>query len=127
MKKAALGIVAHNDKILLVHRKWHPILWAPAGGYLDPGETEKETVYREIWEETGVKCEVLDKIHTFTYKDEYSHSLIIVYACKYLSGNLTCSFESQDVQWFDIDKLPQPLSPDPSIFKKALEYINKNW
>ncbi|TCO75175.1 NUDIX hydrolase [Marinisporobacter balticus] len=125
MKTAALGIVVNKNEILLVHRKWHPILWAPAGGFIDPGETEEEAVVREIGEETGVKSQVLEKIHDFIYDNGYDVSHIHVYACQYISGSLECSFESNDVKWFPIDHLPHPISPEKYVFDKAIEISKK--
>ncbi|WZL71829.1 NUDIX hydrolase [Clostridiaceae bacterium 35-E11] len=125
MKTAAIGIVVKNNEVLLVNRKFPPKLWAPPGGFLDPGETPEETVSREVWEETGVTCEVIGKVHEFDYHDAYNDSHIDVYVCKYLSGELECSFESLDVHWFDIAHLPTPISPESSIFEMAVQQMNR--
>lgn len=116
MSKAAMGIVIKDNQILLVNRKFPPKLWSPPGGFMDPGESPEETVTREVWEETGITCEVMTKVHEFTYHQSH----ILVYACKYISGSLQCSFESIDLGWFDMDHLPNPLSPELEVFKKAM-------
>lgn len=120
MKTAAIGVVIKENEILLVHRRFYPQLWAPPGGFLDPGETPEETVKREIWEETGVHCQVFSKVYEFDFNDSH----ILVYACKYLSGDLQLSYESLDVNWFDINQLPSPLSPEATVFIDALRIIN---
>lgn len=119
MKIAAMGIVIKDNQVLLVNRKWHPKLWSPPGGFVDAGETEEQAVYREVWEETGVICQVIGKVHELVY--ENSH--VVIYACSYLSGELQCSFESFEVRWFEIDRLPSPLSPDITVFENALRTI----
>ncbi|WP_129596114.1 NUDIX hydrolase [Anaerophilus nitritogenes] len=125
MQTAGLGIVIKENDILLVHRKWYPMIWGPPGGFSDPGETIEETICREVFEETGIECKALEEIHDFTYKDEYSHSHIHVYACEYIAGEIQCSFESKEVKWFTIDTLPTPLSPEKKIFQKAMELIKQ--
>ncbi|QZY53658.1 NUDIX hydrolase [Crassaminicella profunda] len=124
MKTAAIGIVIKNNEVLLVKRRWHPMVWAPPGGFLDPGETQVETVLREVWEETGVQCKALEKVYDFVYDNGYGKSHIHVYACEYISGDLQCSFESSEVKWFPIEHLPHPISPEKPIFQKAIEILN---
>lgn len=119
MNIAAIGIVLKDQEILLVKRRFPPVLWSPPGGFLDPGEEPEETVQREVCEETGIDCEVIGKIHEFTHKN----SKILVYACQYISGYLQCSFESTTLGWFDIEELPAPISPDVHIFKSAITYL----
>ena len=54
-----VGGVAINQKneILLIQerRQPEPKLWKLPGGFMDPGETIKISVEREVLEETGVK------------------------------------------------------------------------
>lgn len=121
MKLAAFGIVIKDNEVLLVNRRFPPQLWAPPGGFIDPGESPEETVRRETWEETGVVCEVFSKIYEF----DYNESHLLVYLCRYISGELKCSYESLDVGWFNIDKLPTPISPDDTIFSRAIELVQK--
>ncbi|QXM05604.1 NUDIX hydrolase [Crassaminicella indica] len=125
MKTAAIGIVIKDNEILLVKRRWHPMVWSPPGGFLDPGETHTETVVREVWEETGIKCKVIEKIYDFVYDNGYDKSHVHVYACKYISGELKCSFESSDVKWFPIGHLPNPISPEKAIFEKAISTVHQ--
>ncbi len=121
MRIVPLGIVVDNDKILLVHRRFPPILWGPPGGFTEDNETLQEAVEREVLEECGIQCETVCQIHEFDAHDTH----IIVFACRYLSGNLRCSYESTDLGWFTIHNLPQPISPEKDIFQKAIKIVNK--
>jgi 8-oxo-dGTP diphosphatase len=123
MKTAAMGIVVRNKEILLVKRRFPPLVWSPPGGFIDLGEIPEETVRRETWEETGIVCNVLNQIHSLIYNN-YSH--IKVYACQYISGSPKISYESIDIGWFDISKLPSPISPEIEVFKKAVECVSVN-
>lgn len=119
MRTVPLGIVVHNNQVLLVHRRFPPLVWGPPGGFTEENETLQETVKREINEECGIICEVFDEIHRF----KAYNTNVVVYACKYISGNLRCSYESKDLGWYLLDELPEPLSPEKTIFKKALDAI----
>lgn len=123
MNKAVLGIVIKNDKFLLVHRKWPPCTWGPPGGFVDNTECEQKAVYREILEETQIKCQVFDKIHNFYYSDAYYNTNINVYACKYLDGDLAFDKESIDAGWFTLNELPKYVSPKKDIFIQAYNII----
>ena len=51
--------VVTRDKVMLVfHRKQNR--WLPPGGHILAGETPDEAVVREVWEELGMKVEVVD-------------------------------------------------------------------
>ena len=121
MKEAAIGIIIFNSKTLLVNRRFPPKVWAPPGGFPDFGENHEEAVVREAQEETGIQCKVISKIHEF----EYNQSNISVYACQYISGELSCSYESLEVAWFEIDNLPSPISPERKIFHMAYRVISQ--
>ena len=54
----ATGFVVHQDHVLL---HWHPKVraWLPPGGHIDRNEDPVEAVLREIYEEAGVRAEVV--------------------------------------------------------------------
>lgn len=61
-----------NKKFLLI-KKFDPLLdkftWRLVKGGIDPGETEVETVKREVFEEVGLKSiEVVRKLHYYEYQ-----------------------------------------------------------
>lgn len=121
MRVVPLGIVVQNGKFLLVHRRFPPVLWGPPGGFTEENESLNDAVQREVYEECGINCEAIARIYEF---DAYN-AHIVVFACKYISGKLRCSYESTDLGWFKIDELPEPLSPDKFIFETAREVIDQ--
>ena len=50
--------VVHERQILLLrHRKLG--LWLPPGGHVEPNELPDDAAVREVWEEAGVRCELV--------------------------------------------------------------------
>lgn len=59
----ATGFVLNKagDRILFIfHKKLQ--IWLPPGGHIDDGELPHEAVVREVFEETGVRAEIVDPI-----------------------------------------------------------------
>jgi 8-oxo-dGTP diphosphatase len=54
-----LGFITHGDKVLMLHRSKPPNqgLWNGVGGHLEPGETPRACILREIREETGFELD----------------------------------------------------------------------
>lgn len=50
-------IVNENAVLLRLHEKYD--IWTGPGGHLDPGEDSNEAVLREVWEEVGLKIELV--------------------------------------------------------------------
>jgi len=72
---------------------------------MEKGETPKETVIREIKEETGIDAEVsrLTGIYTKPEQDD----LVFVFECKFIKGKIGASDEADDVRYFDVSELPK--------------------
>lgn len=50
--------VVHDGKVLLhFHEKLNR--WLPPGGHIEPNELPDEAAVREVWEETGVTCNLI--------------------------------------------------------------------
>lgn len=47
------------DGRLLLHRHAKLGIWLPCGGHLEPGETPDEAAVREVFEESGVRVELV--------------------------------------------------------------------
>ncbi len=65
--QAAGGIVRSDDnRFAVVHRPRYDD-WSLPKGKLDPGETFEEAALREVWEETGLRCELVRELPPVHY------------------------------------------------------------
>jgi len=53
----ASGLVVENGKVLLIFHS-HIKRWLQPGGHIDAGETPIDAAIREVYEETGLVCEL---------------------------------------------------------------------
>lgn len=113
--KIAVGAVVGNERgeILLIKRADSGI-WLYPTGWADIGYSASEVAVKEVEEETGIECEVVQLIAVldglrlgFTRIPLYS----LVFHCRAVSGELRCHpLECEDVGWFSESELPVPLA-----------------
>lgn len=111
------AIVVGSKGILLARRDKAPGtgLWSIPGGAVELGETQKESVYREVLEETGIQCEVIKLISTAdlisldeSKKVEF-HFLLNHYLARAIGGDLKPEYSNGEVGWFHPDELPEDM------------------
>ena len=111
------AIVVSNKGVLLARRDKDPGtgLWSIPGGAVEPGEAQRESVYREVFEETGIQCEVIKLVSTAdlitldeSKKVEF-HFLLNHYLARAIGGDLKPEFLDGEVGWFHPDKLPDDM------------------
>ncbi|HET6706834.1 NUDIX hydrolase [Amycolatopsis sp.] len=88
-----------QGRLLLIRRANDPGSgqWSLPGGRVEPGETDKEAVVREVFEETG-----LDVIPgTLVGSVRRGPFEIFDYACEVRSGVLTAGDDASEARWSD--------------------------
>jgi len=111
------------------------IYWGFAKGRKEEEETEKETLLREIKEETGLKnVEILDgfleKTHYFFWRDkEKTFKTVIFYLVKTKEKKVKISFEHEDAKWFSFEKAIKSLSFSnyKNLLKKADQFLRERY
>ncbi|HKT44991.1 MAG TPA: NUDIX hydrolase [Gaiellaceae bacterium] len=66
--RAAGGVVERDGRVLLVHRPRYDD-WTFPKGKADDGETDEDCALREVHEETGLRCELLDELPSTRHVD----------------------------------------------------------
>ena len=117
------AVVVGSQGILLARRDKDPGtgLWSIPGGGVELGETQEEAVVREVFEETGIKCKVLDLISTAdlitpdnTGKIEF-HFILNHYLAQALTESTRPETIDGEVGWFDPDNLPSDMASEEII------------
>jgi 8-oxo-dGTP pyrophosphatase MutT (NUDIX family) len=67
--QAAGGVVVdeRDGTVLVVHRPRYGD-WSLPKGHLDPGETFEQAALREVFEETGVRCQLREELEPARYE-----------------------------------------------------------
>jgi len=97
-----------QGRLLLIQRT-DSALWALPGGSAEVGNLPAAVAEREVWEETGVfvRAERLLGLYAIPNRAGPGYPLcILLFLCRYLSGDPVVTHESLDVGYFGQDALP---------------------
>ena len=104
--KVAAAIIIDNDKIFATQRGYGQFKdgWEFPGGKVEPGETSKEAIVREIKEELCADIAVGDLIDTVEYDYPDFHLSMDCFICTLLSEELILK-EHEAARWLSKDEL----------------------
>ena len=114
------GVFIYKERKVLLQKRRDNYCWSMHGGGVEIGESVEEAAKRELFEETGLIANNLELLGVFSGEDmRYKYpngdkvSIIgINYICSDFSGELISETdETLELKWFDIDDLPQDISP----------------
>ena len=97
--RAAGGLVVHDGKVLLVHRPKYDD-WSFPKGKCDAGEPDEACALREVAEETGLRCELLEEIGETSYLDGKGRPKVVRYwRMRALDGEFVPRDEVDEIRW----------------------------
>lgn len=132
MVVAVAAVVQSNTGDILMIERTDNKLWALPGGAQDLGETTREAVIREVYEETGINVEVRgitgiysDPRHIIAYDNgEVRQEFSIVFRAHPTGGQIRPSSESKQVHWVPQGKIKN-LDIHPSM-KLRIQHALEN-
>ena len=86
-------------------------LWEFPGGKVEPGETVKDCIKREIWEELGIVIEVGRHLISVDHVYIHLHVTLTVHHCRHLTG-IPQPIECDEIRWVTLDEIDQFAFPE---------------
>lgn len=131
----ACVILMDGDGRLLLQQRTDNGLWGLPGGSMEPGEEMKGVAKRELFEEVGLEAKELELLDVFSGPElyyQYPHgdevyNVVAAYLCKEYTGTIRSDgIEVQDIQFFELDKIPNQISPpDKPIITRFLNDVRR--
>jgi 8-oxo-dGTP pyrophosphatase MutT (NUDIX family) len=112
---SAGGLVLANSKIVLIAKKSKKGRkeWTFPKGHIEPNESPEIAAVREVFEETGLKTRIAQKVgvsdYTFYVGNNHIHKFVHFFALSVISGRLTLPNNLEenivDINWVDKKQL----------------------
>ena len=97
--RAAGGLVVREGRVLLVHRPKYDD-WSFPKGKCDEGESDEACALREVAEETGLRCELLEEIGETSYIDGKGRPKVVRYwRMRAVDGEFAPQDEVDEIRW----------------------------
>ena len=101
------AVIEHNGKVLAGQRSAFlsfPLKWEFPGGKQEKGETDEETLAREIMEELGVEIEIIQKLPVTTKDQGWREIILVPFVCNLITQDMTLT-EHEQIMWLEPDDL----------------------
>lgn len=115
---AAGAFIVVDDQILLVKRAHPPRVgwWCFPAGFMEWGEHPRETVIREVKEETGLDIALGPFFDVYSGNDDpRTNAVLMLYQADVIGGELCAADDALEVRFFSFDKLPEKIAFESHI------------
>jgi 8-oxo-dGTP pyrophosphatase MutT (NUDIX family) len=125
----AVAAVVHDDEGRILLQQRHDDSWSLPAGAVEPGETPRAAVLREVLEETGLVVQATALLGVvggaacrvrYPNHDEVEY-VVTVFQCKVVSGTLAAmTDETKQLQYFTVEEMPKLAFEYPRQFFAVL-------
>lgn len=98
-------------EVAVVHRPRYDD-WSLPKGKTEPGETQRVTAWREVWEETGAEVALGRFLVRTHYRFREDRKVVDYFAARYRTGAFTPSDEVDELRWLPVSQAGELLSYD---------------
>ena len=127
-EKACGAVIEKDGKILVVFQ--NNGFWGFPKGHMEEGESEAVTAIREVFEETGVICELNEKNRfefSYNIKEQKIHKVVILFTARVLDDSRFKKQDSEiaDLRWVDKEIVEDLLTFDDwkAVWRKIKNVI----
>ncbi|MCK5831210.1 MAG: NUDIX domain-containing protein [Methylococcales bacterium] len=115
------AVVLNEKKELLLHEKENE-LWSLPAGMIEPNESPKDAIIREVQEETGLIIKPVDILgvfggsefnYTYSNKDEVGYTVILMLCSIVSATGRIIDSESLSTKYFSQASMPKLALPYP--------------
>lgn len=110
-----------RTSVVLVRHPWRA--WVPPGGKVEPGETPREGAARELFEETGVRAELLDRPAAVAVRS-FHQSLPVTLSFSYVAivsaSTPLVGEDGQQPAWKRLDQGWESSFPEDAVRMRSL-------
>lgn len=95
------AVIIDQDKVLITLRpegKRFGGFWEFPGGKVDPGETPRQALVRELKEELDIEVKIDDIFKTVNHRYDWGSVMILAYLCQWQGGTIK-HLEVADHRW----------------------------
>ena len=118
VRAAGGAVVREGDgspEVVIVHRPKYDD-WTLPKGKTEPGESDEECALREVEEETGLRCELLEELESSSYSDASGRPKVARYwLMRPVGGRLRPTREVDDARWVPLRDAEAELSYDRDV------------
>lgn len=132
LQDGAAAIIVNNEGQILLQKRTDKDTWGLPGGCQELGESFKDTIIREIKEETNLNVEekdleLIDIVSGQSRRNSYPNGDVVInntafYLVKKYTGELKWDEESKELKFFDLEDIPEKQN-DPDLIEIYKLYL----
>jgi mutator protein MutT len=128
-KQIGVAVIRNQQGKILIDRRLPQGdmagLWEFPGGKIEPNETIKECIKREIREELGIEIRVGPRLITIAHRYPNFEVTLFVHDCQYLSGEPQ-PIECEEIRWVTVTEIERYTFPEANTqIIATLQHINQ--
>ena len=132
LQDGAAAIIVNDEGQILLQKRTDKDTWGLPGGCQELGESFKDTIIREVKEETNLNVEekdleLIDIVSGESRRNSYPNGDVVInntafYLVKKYTGELKWDEESKELKFFDLEDIPEKQN-DPDLIEIYKLYL----